>query len=281
MKHRFTRALLLSAGLLWATGAPAQEASPSFEAGTTMATIQQRGKLILGTKYDSPGYSLMDPATQEVKGFDIEIARILARGLGLGTDDIEFKESVSKNREPFVINGIVDLVIAAMAITDKRREIIGQAGPYYVAGTQLIVRTADQDKFTTAETMKGANICATTGGTPIAAAKRFGAEAIAFDTYDECVQQLLVGAVDGVLVGGGVAYGYAARNPDKLTVTLEPFDPQRLSIALKKDDAPFCKFVRETLQKSYEDGTWQKAFEATLGSIGAPVTPPPALEDHC
>lgn len=283
-RHLSGAALLLGAALFGyaSTAAKAQDnAKPVFEAGTTMEMIQKRGKLVLGTKYDSPGYSLLNPATQQVEGFDIEIARIIAKALGLEPDAIEFKEAVSKNREPFVINGIVDIVIAAMAITDARRQIIGQAGPYYVAGTQLIVRIPDKDKFTNTESLKDRKICATTGGTPIASAKKFGADAIAFDTYDECVQQLLFGAVDGVLVGGGVAYGYAAKNPDKLTVTLEPFDPQRLSVALKKDDAPFCQFLQDTLKKSFENGSWQKAFEATLGEIGAPVTPPPALDERC
>lgn len=281
-KHAKRALLLLGAYMLAISSTVSQaQDKPVFEPGSTMDKIQKRGTLILGTKYDTPGYSLMDVGTGKIEGLDIEIARAIAKELGLGTDNIEYKEAVSKNRIPFITNDVVDIVIASTAITDERREVIGMAGPYYVAGTQLVVKHENKDRFTNAETMAGAKICATTGGTPIAAAKRFGADAVAFDTYEECVQQLLAGTIDGVLVGGGVAYGYADKYKEQLTVTLEPFDPQRLGVGLKKDDPAFCELIRTAIQKSFESGEWQSAFDATLGAIGAPRSEPPVLDEGC
>lgn len=282
MKHAKRTLLLLGACLFAVLPITSQaQDKPVFEPGSTMDKIQKRGTLILGTKYDTPGYSLMNIGTSKVEGLDIEIAMAIAKELGLGPDDIEFKEAVSKNRIPFITSDVVDIVIASTAITDERRQVIGMVGPYYVAGTQLVVKHENKDRFTNAESMAGAKICATTGGTPIAAAKRFGAEAIAFDTYEECVQQLLSGTVDGVLVGGGVAYGYADKYKEQLTVTLEPFDPQRLGVGLKKDDQPFCDFIRTAIKNSFDSGEWQKAFDATLGVIGAPRSDPPVLDTGC
>src|SRR5688572_4818434 len=76
---------------------------PKFAAGSTMEKIQKAGKLRVGTKFDQPLFGLKNPATGKVEGFDVEIAKIIAKELGLDPEsDVEFTESVSKNREPFI-----------------------------------------------------------------------------------------------------------------------------------------------------------------------------------
>jgi glutamate transport system substrate-binding protein len=72
--------------------------------------------------------------------------------------------------------------------------------------------------------------------------------------------------------------GYAAENPDGLEVVTEPFSEERYGIGYSKDDAEMCEFINATLQQSYDDGTWAKAFEATLGQSGVETPEPPALD---
>src|SRR5680860_667011 len=75
----------------------------------------------LGVKYDQPGIGFLEPGPDEPSGFDIEIAKIIAAELGIAPDDITWKETVSDNREPFLQNGTVDIVLASYSITDERR----------------------------------------------------------------------------------------------------------------------------------------------------------------
>ena len=96
-------------------------------------------KLVIGVKADQPGLGLQTGGTYT--GFDIEIAKIIAKGLGVPESGIEYKTTVSANREPFIQQGQVDLVVATYTINDERKKVVNFAGPYYVAGQDLLVPT--------------------------------------------------------------------------------------------------------------------------------------------
>ena len=132
-----------------------------------MAKLSEAGKVTIGVKYDQPGIGFLEPGADEPSGIDIEIAKIVAAELGIAPGDIEWKETVSDNREPFLQNGTVDLVFASYSITDERRDVVGQAGPYYVTGQQLLVRTEDAEKITGPDNLEGVKVCSVTGSTSI------------------------------------------------------------------------------------------------------------------
>ncbi|HET7306058.1 MAG TPA: transporter substrate-binding domain-containing protein, partial [Segeticoccus sp.] len=189
--------------------------NPSFDSGTTMAKLADKGKVTIGVKYDQPGIGYK-PANSDVpEGFDIEMGKIVAGQLGLSPDQIQWKETVSDNREPFLQNGVVDLVIASYSITDDRRQVVGQAGPYYVTGQQLLVREEDKDKITGPKDLEGVKVCSVTGSTSIqTVTEEYGANPVPFDTYSACVRQLENNQVDAVTTDGAILLGYAAVKPD-------------------------------------------------------------------
>ena len=115
------------------------EAAPTFEAGTTMAALSEAGSITVGTKFDQPLFGLKGPSG-DPEGFDVEIAKIIAAELGIDEENIEWTETVSANREPFIENGQVDIVVATYTINDKRKEVVSFAGPYYMAGQSILVR---------------------------------------------------------------------------------------------------------------------------------------------
>lgn len=81
----------------------------SFEEGTTMDNLNKAGKITIGTKFDQPLFGLMAPSNKP-EGFDVEMGRLVAAELGLDEDQIEWKEAVSANREPFLQKGEVAAV---------------------------------------------------------------------------------------------------------------------------------------------------------------------------
>ena len=85
-------------------------------------------KLVIGVKADQPGLGLQTGNGYE--GFDIEIGKIIAGKLGIEPGDIEWVETVSANREAFIVNDRVDLVIATYTINDERKQQVDFAGPY-------------------------------------------------------------------------------------------------------------------------------------------------------
>jgi len=256
--------------------------NPSFAAGSTMDRLAKAGSVKIGVKADQPGLGSKNPSTGQYEGFDIEIARIVAGRLGLAPDKISFVETVSKNREPFIETGNVDLVVASYSITDKRKKVVSFAGPYYQTGQDLLIRKADKDSITGPDALAGKKVCSVTGSTPLANIEENykQAKAVPFSTYTECVDQLSTNQVDAVTTDGAILLGYAAKDPDKLLVVGKPFSTEKYGIGLKKDDKQFRDFLNDTLQKAFDNGDWKKAYDATLGKSGSTAPSPPSLDRY-
>ncbi|WP_338748038.1 glutamate ABC transporter substrate-binding protein [Janibacter alittae] len=260
----------------------AVEDSPDFDSGTTMAELADAGKITVGVKFDQPGIGFMPPGADVPEGFDIEMAKIVAGKLGIAPEDITWKETVSDNREPFLQNGTVDIVVASYSITDDRREVVGQAGPYYVTGQQLLVREEDKEKIAGPDDLEGVKTCSVTGSTSIETVEeKFGAKPVPFDTYSACVTQLQNGSVDAVTTDGAILLGYAADAPDELEVVGDAFSEERYGIGFKKGDADMCEFLTTTMSDSFDDGAYDEAFQSTLGQADVDTPEPPALDEGC
>lgn len=248
------------------------EAAPTFAAGSTMETLASDGTITIGTKFDQPLFGLMGPDGVPV-GFDIEIGKIIAAKLGIPADKIEWKEAVSANREPFIESGEVDLVIATYTINDKRKEVVSFAGPYYMAGQSILVR-ADNDDITSEEDLVGQPVCSVTGSTPAAKLAEIGAEPVLTDTYTNCLEPLRTGAVVAVSTDNVILAGLAAQNEGEFKVVGKPFTDEPYGIGLKLDDTEFRDWINDVLEESYEDGSYQEAWDSTAGTVLEFVEPP-------
>lgn len=291
MTHRKIRwAAMAAAGLLALSacgdaGSESEESTTdvtvedvTFDAGTAMAELNEAGKVKIGVKFDQPGVGYKAAGSDTPTGFDPEIGKILAAKLGIEASNIEWVETISANREPFLQNNTVDFVIASYSITDDRRKIVGQAGPYYVTGQSLLV-AKDDDSINGPDDLSGKKVCSVTGSTSIKTVEeQYGATPAGFDTYSDCVDQLLNGSVDAVTTDAAILLGYAAENPDELKVVGEPFSEERYGIGYNIEKPELCEFINESLTSAFEDGSWEAAFDATLGKGGAEAGDPPALD---
>ncbi len=257
---------------------------PKFDSGTTMAKLADKGHIRIGVKFDQPGIGFKNPASGKLEGFDIEVAKIIAGQLGLDYTDsskVEFVETVSKNREVFIQNGTVDLVIASYSITDQRKELVSFAGPYYVTGQDLLIRKTDKDAITGPDALAGKKVCSVTGSTPLANIEKNYPQAkpAALSTYSECVTQLQNKTVDVVTTDGAILLGYAAQDAENLMVVGKPFSTEKYGLGLKKDDKAFRDFLNDTLEKSFS-GDWKKAYDNSLGKSGSAPPETPTLERY-
>ena len=260
-----------------ATDVEVQEnAGDEFDDGTAMKEFADSGEITIGVKYDQPGIGFKSAASDTPEGIDPEMGKILAASLGIAPEDITWKETISDNREPFLQSGEVDLVIASYSITDERRQIVGQAGPYYVTGQQLLVKKGSDIK--SVDDIKGQEVCSVTGSTSLDNVEAKGANPRGFDTYSECRDQVLNGTVEAMTTDGAILLGYAAEDPEELEVVGEPFSEERYGVGYSKDSPEMCQWISDTLQESYDNGKWAEAFEATLGKSGVETPEPPALD---
>lgn len=142
---------------------PPVDTTVSFASGSTMQRLHQTGTLRIGTKFDQPLFGLRNPLTNRPQGFDAEMGTLIAARLGIPADRIDWVETVSANRDPFLQQGRVDLVIATYTITDERKQIIDFAGPYFVAGQSLMVRSGNPEGITGPQDLPGHSVCAVEG----------------------------------------------------------------------------------------------------------------------
>ncbi|KQZ82314.1 ABC transporter substrate-binding protein [Microbacterium sp. Root166] len=258
-------------------GGTTPEAAPTFEAGTTMAELSEAGSITIGTKFDQPLFGLMGPSGVP-EGFDVEIGKIIAAELGISEDNIEWKESVSANREPFIQNGEVDLVIATYTINDKRKEVVSFAGPYYMAGQSILV-LADNDDIESEDDLVGQPVCSVTGSTPAAKLAEIGAEPVLTDTYSNCLEPLRSGAVVAVSTDNVILAGLAAQNEGEFKVVGEPFTEEPYGIGVTLEDTEFRMWINDVLEKAYEDGRYEEAWNSTAGTV-LPFIDPPAPDRY-
>ena len=226
------------------------------------------GKLTFGVKADQPGLGLQTGSTYA--GFDIEISKIIAKGLGVPESGITWKTTVSANREAYIQQGQVDVVVATYTINDTRKQKVNFAGPYYIAGQDLLVPV--NSTITGPESLAGKKVCSVSGSTP---AKRIqtdykDAKLQQFDSYSKCVTALAGGQVDAVTTDDIILAGYAAQDQyaGKFKVVGKPFSVEPYGVGVKKEDTEGCNKINEILKTSVTDGSYKKAWDDTLGKSG-------------
>jgi glutamate transport system substrate-binding protein len=252
--------------------------NPSFEAGTTMAELADAGKIKVGIKFDQPlfGEESIDGGFE---GFDVEMAKLIAAKLGIDPDNIEFVEAVSANREPFLQQGQVDMVIATYTINETRDEVIDFAGPYYVAGQDIMVKKGNPDGIEGPDDLAGKNVCSVEGSTPAGNIQENypDAQLTLFDEYSKCRDALDNGQVDAVTTDNVILSGYVFQDPDKFELVGSPFSEEPYGIGVPQtEDKVFCEWVNDTLNELYDDGDWADAFKETVGQVIKDTPEPPA-----
>jgi glutamate transport system substrate-binding protein len=261
-------------------------ATPTFPAGSTMANLQSKGKVVIGVKYDQPGLGQLNPKTNKVEGFDVEIAKLIAVAIYGGNasnidSKIEFRESTTPNREAFIENGTVDIVVATYTINDARKQRIDFAGPYYIAGQDIMVKRDDNSIRGVAD-LAGKKTCSVRNSTP---AKNIQervptADLTLFDQYSDCVQALRDGRVQSVTTDNSILLGFVAASPNEFKIVGNKFTDEPYGIGLKRGDTAFRNFINDRLDAIYASGEWANAFTATLGKLGIPTPAPPKVDRY-
>jgi glutamate transport system substrate-binding protein len=290
MRVRNSRAARLSLGALAVVGAivlagctdssapegdngdPSEETSGMpevpYEEGTTMADLAAAGSIRIGVKTDQPLFGLTNPATGDPEGFDVEMGKIIADQLGI--TDIEWVNTVSSNREPFLQGDQVDLVIATYTINDARKELVGFAGPYYIAGQDILVAAGNPEGITGPEWFTenpDATICTQSGSTSITNIGEYTDNILASGSYADCLEPLRNGQAVAVTTDNVILSGLAFANEGEFELLNEPFTEEPYGIGVPLEDTEFRSWINDVLDAAFESGEWARAWEDTVGVV--------------
>jgi putative glutamine transport system substrate-binding protein len=234
-------------------------------ASKAIEAIKARGKFVVGVKYDTNLFGLKDPGTGEVNGFDIDIAKAIAKSILGDESKIELKEVTSKTRIPMLNNGDIDAIVATMTITEERKTQVEFTDVYFNAGQSLLVKKGSPIK-TIADLKKGVKVLGVKGSTSVKniAEKAPEVTVLQFENYQDAFTALKAGQGDTLTTDNVILFGMTKQDPNYVMVggnfTDEPY-----GIAVKKGETAFAKTISELLTAMKASGEYDKIYEKWLG----------------
>lgn len=222
--------------------------------------------ITVGIKFDQPGLGLRKGS--EYTGFDVDVARYVATELGKTPN---FKEAPTPQREQLIESGQISYMVGTYSITDARKQKVNFAGPYFIAGQDLLVRS-DDTAITGPDSLTGKKLCSVKGSTPAQNVQKNypGVQLQEYDTYSKCVEELAAKTVDAMTTDNVILAGFAAQDQykDQLKVVGKPFSTENYGVGLKKGDTELCQKITDALKKMISSGEWKKSIDANLGPSG-------------
>ncbi len=263
---------------------PAPGAMP---AGSFMATIQQRGRLVVGVDQNTLLMGYLNPQDGQIEGFDIDMLRQVAKAI-FGDDGqnentrIQFTAISSAQRIPFVQNDQVDIVADTMTINCARDQQVNFSSVYYDAGQRVLVR--DGSPIKSSADLGGKRTCAAAGSTSIGNVLDITkthasapAVSVAVTDWTDCLVALQSGTIDAVSTDDTILAGLAAQDPYTQIVG-DKFTDEPYGMAIKLAHPEFVRFVNAVLDRMRADGTWATIWSRWLQKAygGSPPAPPAA-----
>ncbi|NQX11815.1 glutamate ABC transporter substrate-binding protein [Microbacteriaceae bacterium VKM Ac-2855] len=244
-------------------------ADDSVIADNAWATkIKEAGELRRGGTDTGALFSIQDPATGKVTGFDAGIGDLLARYI-LGDDaKVSLTQTTVDTRETLLQNDSVDVVIATYSITEPRAEKIAFAGPYYSSGASVMVKKDNDTIKSIDDLVSGTTVTTESNSTAVTALDEFApdAEQVLFTENADCVAAVQQGRADAYVIDESILLSNAVQNPD-LKVVGEPFTSDPYGVGVTKDDPSAKEFVNAFLTEIEEDGSWAELWKATVGTV--------------
>jgi polar amino acid transport system substrate-binding protein len=258
-------------------------------AGSTMAAIRDRGKLIVGVSGDTLLFGARNPLENVIEGFDIDMLKEVAKAIfgPDGESHITYKVITYADRLPNLEagpdNGGVDIVAHTMTINCNRWLRIAFSSTYFDAGQRVLVKRGSG--FTSIDDLNqaAATVCAPEGSTNIEFLRtdtaRFDQLVIlAKPDVTDCLVAMQQGEADGATGDDTVLAGLAAQDPNTEVVG-DKFTDEPYGLGMAKDKIDFVRFVNGVIQEMRTDGRWQDIYSKWLVGVlsDSVIDPPPAI----
>ena len=248
--------VLAAALLLFAVSAVAEE-------GDLLSRIQARGTLIVATEGNWSPWTYHDETTNELTGLDIEIATLIAHGLGV---EPEFMETDWDAILAGVESGRFDIACNGVDYTEERAEKYTFTTPYVYMNTVLVVR-ADNEDILTLEDLNGKVTTNSPASTYADLAEAYGASVTYVNTLGETMALLEQGRADATLNARESVADYLAQHPDANIKVVGVVDSTVVAYPVRKDadTETLVAAINEILETAREDGTLAAISEKYFG----------------
>ena len=269
----------VAAGVAATATLSAQQAAAQAPAGSTLRTVLNRGKLVVGTGSTNAPWHFEDDKGQ-LTGMDIAVARILARGLFDDPTKVEFVRQEPAARIPNITTGKVDIVIQFMTMSPARAQLVNFSRPYYIEGVALL--TSAKGKLKTHKELVDAGRSARASVLQNVDADKLVAKALPsatvlqLDTQANVIQALDSGRVDAAVVDLSTVGWLVKRNPDKYLDSGFHYETMLYGAAMRQGDLDWSRFVDTCLNVNmhgHQTDMYDRALDEFFGAKPPRRTP--------
>lgn len=253
---------------------PATMPAPGeMPAGSFMAKIRRRGYLIAGVNAGLLYFGYLNPDTGKIEGFEIDLVREIARAIFGNPNAVRLVALTVPQREPFVEQGKVDIVIDAVTMTCARSQKVDFSTEYYDAKQRVLVPSTSPAK--SIADLAGKKVCASAGSTPIYVMEhlRSKPDVVGGTQAIDCLVALQQGRVDAISTDSSILLGFQAQDPNTKIVGSSLADVP-YGAEINKAHPEFVRFVNGVLAELRANGSWSRLYSRWLRQFGATPSPP-------
>ncbi|WP_421017111.1 glutamate ABC transporter substrate-binding protein [Furfurilactobacillus cerevisiae] len=266
MKKQFRLATLLVAlGALMLT---LSGCGKSLSKQDVLQNDRKANTITWGVKADTKLFGLMDVRDNQIKGFDVDMAKHITRHILGKKGKAKFIQVTSQSRIPLLKNGNIDAIIATMTITPQREKVVSFSNSYFDAGQSLLVPNGSKIKNVSDLNKSGTTVLGVVGANSVQNIKKFAPKArvLELQDYAQALTSLKAGQGVALTTDNGILYGMAVQNPGFKVVggtfTREPY-----GVAVNKGQKPFTNEVNKAIKEMEADGEYNQLIKKWFGNV--------------
>jgi polar amino acid transport system substrate-binding protein len=261
---------LLVVSMLLAFGACSKTETPaennSVEKGSKLEEIKKAGKIVLGTSADYPPFEFhkIIDGKDEIVGFDIEIAKLIAERIGV---DLEIIDMKFEGLLPAIVTDDIDFIVAGMSADEERAKTVDFSIVYYEGSHSMVVRAEDKDKYKGPEDLVGKPVGAqkTTLQEEVVLNQFSESQYVGLSKITDLVLELQNKKVEAIILAEPVAKAYVKQNPDLYLAEVDLGKEDGVSVAVNKGNEDLLEVINEVIEEIVNDGTVDRLInEATI-----------------
>lgn len=230
--------------------------------GSAVQKIKDNGVLKVGVKVDVPKFGYKNPDTGEIEGFEIDIAKQVAKKILGDESKIELQGVTAKTRGPLLDNGEIDMVAATFTITEERKKSYNFSEPYLTDGVGLLVKK--DAGYTCLKDLDGKTIGVAQSSTTKKALEEEAANQgiklkfSELSSYPELKAALDSKRIDCFSVDASILNGYV---DDSSVILDDRYNPQEYGIASKLDNKDLAEEINGVIKDMKTSGELDKLID--------------------
>ncbi|HEX3257419.1 MAG TPA: glutamate ABC transporter substrate-binding protein [Pseudonocardia sp.] len=247
----------------------------ALPAGSTMAKIAARGRLIAGVDQGKYLVGYRNPITGQLEGSDIDIVRRIATAIFGDPNRVQFVVLDIADRQGSLDRGQVDLVVNSFSVTCDRQRTVEFSTAYMAATARVLVPV--NSGVREVEDLAGKRVCTSAGSTTERMLRALPAR---LDVYTlpgipDCMVDLQHGKAASVSSDDVLLAGLAAQDPQTHVVGRSLLLSD-YAVGMRRDTPDLVRFVNGVLEEARADGSLAASDQRWLGRLNPVPRPAPA-----